>query len=217
MDLESSLRLVESFSSGTSLTERISDIEATLPHKNKKQIEKFLNNEKINSDVLQGALKIKEVAGQINVVIHSVGILVLLSSILDENEEITYLSLGAGNTGKNFDLETNKRIAEFKFINWRGGADSIRQNSLFIDLFNLVEHETDKRRCLYVIDKKHPIRFLYGQRSINSILSKNQSVNKRFFDKYGDKYKIVSEYYRDISNMVEIIDVNDIVPYFCLC
>lgn len=65
-------------------------------------------------------------------------------------EQIESLSLGAGNTGRSHDLEPDRRIAEFEFIEWRGGAESIRQNSLFVDLFNLASSDIDKRKVLYV-------------------------------------------------------------------
>ena len=62
------------------------------------------------------------------------------------NEVIEELSIGAGNTNRHFDLVTNKRIAEFKFINWSGKQDTIRQNSVFKDFFELDVYETDKKK-----------------------------------------------------------------------
>ena len=62
------------------------------------------------------------------------------------------MSLGAGNTGRAFDLETNKRIAEFKFIRWQGGPEAIRQNALFKDFYFMAEHAGVKRKYLYVHD-----------------------------------------------------------------
>ena len=64
---------------------------------------------------------------------------------------IEYVSLGAGNTGRAFDLETNQRIAEFKFIHWQGGPESIRQNSLFKDFYEMAEYDTRKQKFLYVL------------------------------------------------------------------
>ncbi len=52
-----------------------------------------------------------------------------LPKILKPGEIVEYVSLGAGNTGRQFDLETNRRVAELKFIRWRG-ADSIREGAL---------------------------------------------------------------------------------------
>ena len=142
---------------------------------------------------------------------HALGILTALPYILDQDEQIKYLSLGAGNTGNDFDLETDKRVAEFKFTNWQGSPESIRQNRLFIDFFNLAEQETQKRKCLYVIDKKYPLCFLNGGRALNSVLSKNQKAATKFFSKYVDRYKVVSEYYRDFSQKVEIIELKDFI------
>ena len=63
--------------------------------------------------------------------IHVYGILLALSKIMDDGEVIEYLSLGAGNTGKAFDVATSKRIAEFKFAKWDDGSNTIWQNSIF--------------------------------------------------------------------------------------
>lgn len=78
------------------------------------------------AEVLGAAALIKHLAGQINVVIHALGILLCLPHILRPGEVIDYVSLGAGNTGRAFDLETNHRIAEFKFIRWQVWQESIR-------------------------------------------------------------------------------------------
>jgi hypothetical protein len=213
-ELEKALDIIENFSSNSALTIRIADIESQLTSKDIFAVISFLQQEGISENLLDGALKIKEIASQINVFIHALGILVALPKILDKDERISYLSLGAGNTGKEFDLETNKSVAEFKFIQWRGGPEAIRQNNFFIDFFNLAEYKTGKRKCLYVIDKKYPVRFLNGNRALKSILSKNNATATRFFNKYNNKYEVVSQYYRDACNHVEIIDIRDIVTVF---
>jgi len=56
---------------------------------------------------MAAAALMKRVAGQINVVIHALGILLCLPHILEADEVVEYVSLGAGNTGRAFDLETN--------------------------------------------------------------------------------------------------------------
>jgi len=163
---------------------------------------------------LGSALKIKKISSQINIIIHSLGILTALPYILGPQEKIVALSLGAGNTGKRYDLETNKRIAEFKFIAWQGGPESIRQNSLFVDLFNLSEDPTPKKKYVYVIDKKIPIKFLKGKRDIKSVLSKNQTAHDKFFSKYGNKFLRVFEYYDHVKDEVAIVELGDISPVF---
>lgn len=86
----------------------------------------MLGSSGIDREVLAAAAALKRLAGQINVSIHAMGILLCLPHILEPYESVKYMSLGAGNTGRKFDLETNYRIAEFKFIHWRGGPESVR-------------------------------------------------------------------------------------------
>src|ERR1035437_7572506 len=139
---------------GDSLTLRISEIEGILQNKNKSEISQFLQKEVINTQIINSAFSLKLVINQINVLIHALGILLTLPKILNEDEKVETLSLGAGNTGKPFDLETTFRIAEFKFINWKGGSESIRQNSLFKDFYLLAESDRYKRKELYVFGKE---------------------------------------------------------------
>ena len=115
---------------------------------------------------------------------------------MESGEKVKSVSLGAGNTGRKFDLETNRRIAEFKFIDWRGGAESIRQNGIFKDFFELAEHDTRKRKFLYVIGTDYPLRFLNGGRALTSVLSKQPTLYGRLIEKYGVEIHTVRDYYR---------------------
>ncbi len=149
MTIEEAAKIIQAFENGN-ITERFFDLEVNFRGINKTSSKLMCEKENLTPSLLQAAFQIKRLAGQINVLIHGVGILAAIPKILDEDEHIEYLSLGAGNTGRLFDLETDKRIAEFKFINWQGGAEAIRQNSLFKDFYNLVEYETHKKRFLYL-------------------------------------------------------------------
>ena len=140
---------------------------------NKNQVQSLCSANEIDDNLMSSAIILKNAMGQINVVVHAIGILLLLPAILQRGEVIQSLSLGAGNAGKKFDLETNLSIAEFKFIHWKGGAEAIRQNSLFKDFFYLAEENTDKKRRLYVLGSEHPLKFLNGGRAIDSVLSRN--------------------------------------------
>jgi hypothetical protein len=199
---------------GADLTARIGAIEAALAGKQRRAVERTIAKNGVDEAMLNGAITIKKLAGQINVVIHAVGILVALPHILARDERIESVSLGAGNTRRKHDLVTDRRIAEFKFIDWRGGPESIRQNVLFIDLFNLASAETDKRRCMYVLGREHPERFLSGRRALSSVLSRNESAAKRFRDLYGERFKTVAEYADYIKDRVEIVDLREVVPAF---
>ena len=176
-NLNESLSKIEKFQMNNTLANIISTFERDLQSKDKSEIEDSLQNLNFDGGIYSAAVEIKKVTSQIDVTIHAWGILSALPSILEPHERIKSLSLGAGNTGKNFDLSTNRRVAEFKFINWRGGPESIRQNGIFKDFYNLVENGDDNlKRCLYVLDTDTPLKFFNSKRSMKSILSRNQKL-----------------------------------------
>lgn len=214
-DLLRAVDAISTLGEGPALRSTISGIESSLRGKQRRAAERTIASHNVDEGLLQGALAIKNLAGQINVIVHVVGILVALPHILERDERIESVSLGAGNTGRDHDLVTDRRIAEFKFIAWRGGSETIRQNVLFIDLFNLASVRTTKRRCMYVVGREHPDRFLKGRRAISSVLSRNAGAAARFRALHGDEFSTVAEYAAAcITDRVEIIDLRDVVPAF---
>ncbi len=199
---------------GDSLTEKLSRLEHKFRKSNNITASEFCKENMISTDLILSSLKLKQLAGQINVIIHAVGILTIIPSILEEGEYIENLSLGAGNTGRKYDFESNFRIAEFKFINWKGGAEAIRQNSLFKDFYELAESNTNKRRILYLIGLDIPLKFLNGKRSLDSVMSKNNKLLNDFKAQYGNKFSVVREYYNFRKSRVELIDLVKICPTF---
>jgi hypothetical protein len=131
-----------------------------------------------------------------------------LPQILKDGEQIEYVSLGAGNTGRPFDLETSERVTEFKFINWRGGPESIRQNSLFKDFYMLAESTSAKRKFLYVLSTEYPLKFFNGGRALSRVLSRNEKVKKLFDAKYGSSLTTVRDYFTIRKDAVTIQDVS---------
>jgi hypothetical protein len=197
---------------GADLTQTIYQIEKSLKGVSAQNYSAVLTTSGAKAEVLGAAGLIKQLAGQINVVIHALGILLCLPHILRPGEVIDYVSLGAGNTGRAFDLETSLRVAEFKFIHWQGGPESIRQNSLFKDFYEMAEHETHKERYLYVLGTEHAVRFLSGGRAMSSVLSRNETLRKKFTEKFGDRYRTVRDYYLPRKESVVIQDVSPFVP-----
>jgi hypothetical protein len=159
-------------------------------------------------EVLAAAAEMKRLAGQINVTIHALGILLCLPHILEPGERVGYVSLGAGNTGRQFDLETNLRVAEFKFIRWRGGAESIRQNSIFKDYVLLAINPTAKRKHLYLLGTEHALKFLRGGRALSSVLSRSDKLQKVFSERFGDQFRTVGGYFAAHGRAVQIVDVS---------
>jgi hypothetical protein len=214
LDLQAALRVVQALGVGPELSVRIASLETELAGATARQVLRLLAGHGVDDVALRGALTIKEMSGQIDVVVHAVGILVSLPYILAPGEKVESLSLGAGNTGRDHDLVTNRQIAEFKFITWRGGPESIRQNALFADIFSLASSPEAKRRVMYVVGKEHPMRFLHGGRSLPSVLSKNRAVEERFRQRHGTKFAVVRDYWATVADLVEIVDLRDVVPGF---
>ncbi|MFH1976838.1 MAG: hypothetical protein ABIJ52_15020 [Pseudomonadota bacterium] len=211
MKLEEAARRVQNFEDG-SLTKKLSNLEHIFKGMGAIQAKELCATNKLDANLLSASFELKKLAGQINVVIHAAGILASLPSLLIEGEKIEYLSLGAGNTGKQFDLETTHRIAEFKFINWKGGSESIRQNSLFKDFFGLAEEETEKDKYLYVLGIEKPLKFFNGKRKLSSVMSKNIALQSKFISIYALRFSIVNEYYKFRENNVKLVDIAPVLP-----
>jgi hypothetical protein len=154
----------------TDLGGTLADIEHAVKGLTVANCAKTLSAAGVTGEVLSAAAELKRLAGQVNVAIHATGILLCLPRILEPGEAVEYVSLGAGSTGREFDLETNRRIAEFKFIHWRGGSEAIRQNNLFKDFYLLSESKSNKRKYLYLLGTEIPLRFLNGGRKLASVL-----------------------------------------------
>jgi hypothetical protein len=209
MSFSRALKALSEFQ-GESLTTSLGEMEREIVGLGSKDLYKFCGTRGINPALIDSASSIKQLAGQINVMIHAAGILCSLPQILDPGEAVESVSLGAGNTGRNFDLETNLRVAEFKFIDWRGGAESIRQNSIFTDFYALAEYRGSKHRYLYVVDTHHPVRFLNGGRALTSVLSRAPKILDAIQIKYGPEVSKVRDYYRIKKDKVAICDIS---PY----
>jgi hypothetical protein len=212
--LKQAAATIDEFYQG-SLTTRISVIEQALTGAGKEKCNSFCSQSRITTSLLDAAVLLKLLTAQINVTIHAVGILVSLPYILIDNEEIHSLSLGAGNTGKGFDLETNIRIAEFTFISWQGGSESARKKKLFKDLYTLAEANTGKQRVLYVIDDHYPLKFFRSRTSIASLMDRNSKKLAESFNRlYQDRFRTVHDYYEHRRDRITIVDLNKIVPHF---
>lgn len=209
--LADSVARLEQFYGGD-LSFQLSDIEYKLKGRMPEDCVAMNGALGVNTDLIKSAAQVKRIAGQINVVVHAVGMMHLLPQLLEPGEKIEYLSLGAANTGKKFDLETDRRIAEFKFIAWRGGAEVIRQNSIFKDFFYLAEHPGPKARFLYLLDEKYPLKFLRSGRGIGNVLKRMHAVEAEFRELYGDQFATVGDYYELHAERVRIVNVAPMLP-----
>jgi hypothetical protein len=206
MDYNESARILNVFR-GADLTKMLAGIEKSVKGLESAKCDKTVNASGASADVLAAAGMVKKLAGQINVVIHATGILMCLPQILELGEVVQYVSLGAGNTGRRFDLETDRRVAEFKFIRWRG-ADSIREGALFKDFYLLAEHFTPKRKYMYVLGTEYPLKFLNGGRAIESVLEKYARLLARFTETHRNTFATVRDYCQARGTQVTVADVS---------
>jgi hypothetical protein len=211
MDIATAAAALQKFS-GTGLTGALARIEGELKGATRAASLAALSSSGDEKQALAAAASLKRVAGQLNTAIHALGIMLCLPHILEDGEIVEYVSLGAGNTGRAFDLESNRRVAEFKFIHWQGTAETIRQNSVFKDFFLLADHPTPKRKYLYVLGTEYPLKFFRAKRAISSVLSKNEAVRDQFRARFGDRYTRVHEYFADHKDAVVIEDVSMRLP-----
>ena len=157
-------------------------------------------------------LFVKSLSAQVDVAIHAYGILLALPLILDSDESIEYLSLGAGNTGKPYDVSTTKRVAEFKFAKWNKKNNVIRQNNLFTNFLELaIDKKTKTRKkYIYCYNSDAVTTFLETSgRSLESVLSRN-SKNKKY-PAIASKFKTVKSFYEQYKNEVFIESLEKIL------
>jgi hypothetical protein len=209
-DLIDALETVRRFK-GVRLATQVAQLEYEAEHKTASDLRPILERNLIDNNLLTAAVALKRAAAQIDEVVHAVGILLCLPVILEATEMIESLSLAAGNTGRTFDLETDKRIAEFTFIEWKGGAESIRKQKLFKDFYTLSEVVTQKKRYIYVVGHEHGPRVFLSRSPCAGMLRKYADLQKQFVQKYGSDLA-VREYYQQKQHLIEIVDLASAVP-----
>jgi hypothetical protein len=167
--LEEAAARLDKFSANSSLTARVGSLERDLQGLDAQGIVPLLPGLHIDRSLLEATLQLKDVAGQINVVLHAIGILWSLPYVLEHGEVVEKLSLGVGNAPeRHWDLETDRQIGEFTFIRWRGGPEPVRKQKVFANLVALALADTPKRRVLYVVGKERPLAFLRGRSDLSA-------------------------------------------------
>jgi hypothetical protein len=137
--------------------------------------------------------------------------LLCMEELLEAGEVITGVSLAAGNTGREFDLVTDRRIAEFTFIDWKGGAESIRKQKIFKDFYLLADAATDKRRELYFLGARHAHKVFSSKSSCAGMLRKFAFLREKFIQQYGSKMT-VREYYELHRTQVLLCNIEITAP-----
>lgn len=112
------------------------------------------------ASVATAAMAVKAMAGEIDTLLHAVGIVASLPALLDEDERVEVVSVahdGHGVRARNpgmpgGDLVTNKRVAEFTFVRWNlTKSNGVRQPKIIAELLKLATDPLvgDRKRFLY--------------------------------------------------------------------
>ncbi|WP_081278007.1 hypothetical protein [Mycolicibacterium fortuitum] len=169
----------------------------------------------LTPDLLTAALVVRATVGRLSDVIHATTIALVLPHILEPGERLTNRpSLGAGNDpSRPFDLETDRRIAEFKVAQWKG-KDTMRKRQVVADLVHLALDETGRRAQLYVVGHL-PAKYLRSTRqTVAWALGRSSPhTRRRFAEEFDAEGSMtIGEFTAGPAAHIEVIDLSSLVP-----
>lgn len=211
-DFASALKLLGAFLDRAPLTDSIATLEGALEDATQADVEGLLKDAEVSPQLLRAAMIVRERIGRVSDVIHATAIVLSLSELLQPGEVLVRPSLGAGNDpSRPFDLETDRRVAEFKLAQWKG-KDAMRKRQTFKDLVHLAAEESGRTAQLFVIGER-PIRFLKTTKSSAGWgLDRSPSTQRLFEERFGSLDMTIAEFTRGPGAHVEVIDLEDRLP-----
>ncbi len=211
-DFSVALKSLGAFLDQAPLTDSIANLEDALEGSTPAQVDGLLKAAGISPDLLRDALVVRARIGRISDVIHATAIALSLPELLQSSEVIARPSLGAGNDKtRPFDLETDRRVAEFKLARWTG-SDAMRKRQTFKDLVHLAAEESDRAAELYVLGER-PIRFLQTSKSKASWgLDRSLPTQRLFEDKFGSLDMAIGDFTGGPGAHVKVIDLEQRMP-----
>jgi hypothetical protein len=165
---------------------------------------------------LRSAFFARREFGRINDVIHAAAIAISLPHLLQPGEVLKRPSLAACNDpSRPFDVETDRRIAEFKLSRW-DGHDAGRKRQLFKDLVYLAAFEADACKAeLYVLGTR-PETFLTTTVSTAAWALNRMSDKTRllFEERFGSLQTPIPAFVSGPAAHVRIIDLERVLPQY---
>ena len=209
-----SFALILRFLEGSSLTARIAELENQLDGATGHEASALTEASAISPAMLDAALTVRSAFGRINDIIHAAVIGLALPHVMEPGERITNRpSLGAGNDpSRPYDLETDRRVAEFKVSVWTG-RDAMRKRGVFADLAHLAMDQSGRRRQLFVVGHQ-PDHFLRSTMSTAGwgLARGSDDLRTRFVERFGSLGMPISEFRANEAEEVEIIDLATVLP-----
>ena len=202
------------FLSSNSLTDHLSSAETILAGADAAACSDVIETFEFSEDLLDAALSVRKHVGRLSDVIHATTIARCLPLILEPGETVTVRpSLGAGNdVTRPFDLETDRRVAEFKVAQWKG-ADTMRKRGLFADLVHLALDQSGRHAQLFVVGQL-PRKFLSSSKSTAqwALARSSPHLRARYTEAFGDADTTVAEFTSGPGRKIEIVDLASLVP-----
>lgn len=167
----------------------------------------------IDNELLSAALAARRQLGRLNDLIHASAISLILPTLLDSDEIVQGRpSLAAGNDPtRPFDLQTTKRVAEFKLAEW-AGADAMRKRGVFKDLVHLAADQSGRRAQLFVVGQA-PIKFLRESTSPAQWgLDRATSTRALFEERFGSLTMPIRRFTAGPGARVELVDLLPLMP-----
>ncbi|GAA3605454.1 hypothetical protein [Microlunatus ginsengisoli] len=212
-DLSREIARLMTFLDNAPLTLAIRDLEQELDGSNAETAARVIAGAGIDHELLAAAVVTRQHLGRINDLIHASAISLILPTILDSDEVVLGRpSLAAGNDpSRPFDLQTNKRVAEFKLARW-AGADAMRKRGVFQDLVHLAADTSGRRAQLFVVGQA-PIMFLRGSTSTAQWgLDRATTLRATFEQRFGPLTMPIRQFTEGPGGLVELVDLLPLLP-----
>ena len=211
-NLAESLNVLLAFLGDEELTTRIARLEHDLVGARVGDIPQLLESSSVDRRLLQSSLLVRTRLGRINDLIHATAIVLALPHLLEPDEQLVRPSLAAGNDPtRPFDIETDRRVAEFKLSRW-GGTDAMRKRQVFKDLVHLAAAASGRRAELYVLGDR-PIRFLRTSISKASWgLDRSPREREVFESRFGSLDRRIRDFTANEGAHVSLIDLEARLP-----
>ncbi len=163
-------------------------------------------------ELLRSAVAARDTFGKLHDLIHAAAIALALPHILTPGETLVRPSLAAGNTpDRLFDVETDRRVAEFKFARW-DGHDGGRQKPTVKDLARLAAESSGRNAELYVRGPR-PITWLTSTKSsVRQQLKRYPTELDAYQATFGSADVTVAEFVSSRAAHVALIDIEQRVP-----
>ena len=207
-DLHDEVAALLAFLSRSPLTTAVRDLECVLDGSSGEAAAVEVAAAGIDASLLAAAIATRRQLGRLNDLIHAAAIGLVLPQLLEPGEVVQGRpSLAAGNDPtRPYDLQTNRRVAEFKLSYW-AGADAMRKRGVFKDLVHLAADQSGRRAQLFIVGEE-PVRFLRQSTSPASWgLDRATTTRALFQERFGPLTTSIRDFTAGPGSRVELVDL----------